>query len=164
MWKYFLALLLVLPAAGLLAQSSPLSLAEKMQRGVVMDFAAFKAMSDGNTITYNNGTDDVYREYYRPGTNRIVIEWTEARDPSQMVCDLGTWYVQEELICFDWQASGEVCALWVDYNGEYISAIATDDGQMTGNLEVISNITTTPLFCEVGMVELFSPIPEMPAG
>lgn len=140
------------------------SMAEKLQQGVVMDFAAFKALTDGNTITYNNGTDDVYREYYRPGTNRIVIEWTEVTDPSQLVCDIGTWYEDNGLICFDWQTSGSVCALWVDFNGEYISAIESADGTMDENLEVISTITTDPLFCEVGMVQLETELPEVPAG
>ncbi|MBL4805852.1 MAG: hypothetical protein JKY31_01025 [Rhodobacteraceae bacterium] len=146
------------------AQSTGLSLADKMQLGTVMDETAFEVLTDGLTITYNNGSDDVYREYYRKGTRRIVIEWTEATDPSQLVCDVGTWYPQGDLICFDWVASGSVCALWVDYNGEYISAIEDDTGNMTGNLEVISTITKNPLYCEVGMVQLQTDIPLSSGG
>jgi len=146
----------VLSFASANAQDAGLSLAEKMRLGTVMDTAAFKAMTDGNTITYNNGTQDVYQEYYRPGSNRIVIEWANPADPNQTACDVGTWSEKQGLICFDWQTSGEVCALWVDYNGEYISAIRGLNGEMNGNLEVISNITTAPLYCEIGMVELQS--------
>ncbi len=146
------------------AQSSDLPLMEKLRAGTVMDVDAFRALTDGNTITYNNGTQDIYREYYRPNTNRIVIEWSRNRDPSQLICDTGTWYEDQGLICFDWQASNTVCALWVDYNGEYISAIEDINGQMTGNIEVISTITSTPLYCETGMVSLPDISPELPAG
>ena len=141
-------------AGAVNAQDLDLTLEEKLTRGTVMDAAAFKRLSDGNTIPYNNGGTDIYREYYRPGTNRIVIEWAESRDPDQLICDIGTWYEKDGLICFDWEASGKVCALWVDYEGEYISAVEGPDGALNENLEVISTITQTPLYCEVGMVNL----------
>ncbi len=160
MQRVIIAIFISLISSTAIAQT----LQEKLQRGTVMNAEAFKALTDGNTITYNNGTDDVYREYYRPGSNRIIIEWTEARDPSQLVCDLGRWYEENGLICFDWEASGAVCALWVDYQGEYISAVEGPEGQMDHNIEVISTITDTPLFCEVGMVELMADIPNSPAG
>ncbi len=164
MQKLLLAFFVLTITTPANAQDASLSLAEKLQLGTVMDAAAFKALTDGKTITYNNGVMDVYREYFRPGTNRIVIEWTEAVDPSQTVCDTGTWYVENDLICFNWSASGVVCALWVDYEGEYISAIAGVDGTLNRNLEIISNITTAPLSCEVGMVQLEMPILDAEAG
>ncbi|MCF6305493.1 MAG: hypothetical protein L3J33_08985 [Rhodobacteraceae bacterium] len=164
MQKLLFALFVLTFTTAANAQDATLSLAEKLRLGAIMDAAAFKALTDGNTITYNNGTEDVYREYYRPGTNRIVIEWTEAGDPSQTICDTGTWYEENGLICFDWSASGSVCALWVDYEGEYISAISGLDGMLDQNLEVISTITTTPLYCEVGMVQLQMPVLNAESG
>jgi len=164
MQKLLLALFVLTISIPASAQNTTLSLAEKLRLGAVMDAAAFKALTDGNTITYNNGIEDVYHEYYRPGTNRIVIEWTEARDPSQTLCDTGTWYEENGLICFDWSASGTVCALWVDYEGEYISAIPRIDGTLDRNIEIISDITTTPLYCEVGLVQLQLPIWNPEAG
>ncbi len=145
------ALPLMLFALPVAAQD--LTLAQKMERGVIMDEDAFRAMVDGNTITYNDGTIDKYSEYYRPGTNRIVIQWAESVDPGQQTCDVGTWYAQDNTICFDWFTTGLVCAVWVDYHGEYISEIVRD-GQRAGGLEVISTITQQPLYCEVGMVSL----------
>lgn len=164
MQKLLLAFFMLAVTSPVVAQNTTMSLAEKLRLGTVMDAAAFKALTDGNTITYNNGVEDIYREYYRPGTNRIVIEWTEARDPSQTICDTGTWYEENGLICFEWSASGSVCALWVDYEGEYISAVSGLDGMLDRNLEVISTITTTPLYCEVGMVQLQMPVLDAEAG
>lgn len=145
------------------ATAQDLSLSEKLRRGTVMDADAFRTMVDGNTITYSDGQDGQYREYYRPGTDRIVIEWIPDAENAELVCDIGTWYAQDSLICFDWFASGEVCAIWVDYQGEYISEIV-ENGQMMGSVEVISDITRTPLYCEVGMVQLLTPPDLTPAG
>ena len=154
-------LALTLAATSALAQDPSSTLAKKMRLGTVMDEDAFRAMSDGNTITYNNQGDDLYREYYRPGTNRIVIEWTTPSEDGLINCDLGTWYPEGDTICFDWNRTGSICALWVDYEGEYISELVVD-GERRGNIEVISSITSTPLYCEVGMVSLSAPL--TPAG
>lgn len=153
--------MLGLIATPVFAQDNTDTLAKKMRLGDIMDEAAFRDMTDGNTITYNNQGDDLYREYYRPGTNRIVIEWTTPTEDGLINCDLGTWYPEGNTICFEWNRSGKVCALWVDYEGEYISELV-ENGERRGNIEVISSITSTPLYCEVGMVSLAAPI--LPAG
>ena len=150
--------LLALPA---LAQDSAATLAKKMLLGSPMGESEFRAMTDGNTITYNNQGDDLYREYYRPGTNRVVIEWTTPSDNGQINCDLGIWRVEDENICFDWNRTGTVCSAWVEYEGEYISELVID-GQRGGNIESISDISTTALYCEVGLVSLSAPL--APAG
>lgn len=153
-----LASLAALPAA---AQDSAATLAKKMLLGTPMGEAEFRAMTDGNTITYNNQGEDLYREYYRPGTNRIVIEWTTPNEDGTKNCDIGSWHAEDNVICFDWTRTGRVCSAWVNYNGEYISELVID-GERRGNIEPITAITQTPLFCEVGMVSL-SPLAS-PAG
>jgi len=153
-----IACLLTTPA---LAQDSTATLAKKILLGTPMGEAEFRAMTEGNTITYNNQGDDLYREYYRPGTNRVVIEWTTPSADGQINCDLGTWYMRGESICFDWARSGEVCSYWVNFEGQYISELVVD-GERRGNLEVITNISPTPLYCEVGLVSL--PAITAPAG
>ena len=155
------ALALALIATPAFAQDSAATLAKKMLQGTPMGEAEFRAMTDGNTITYNNQGDDLYREYYRPGTNRIVIEWTTPREDGQINCDLGTWRAEGNAICFDWARTGEVCSAWVNYQGEFISELVID-GERRGNIEAISEITQTPLYCEVGMVSLIGPL--SPAG
>lgn len=154
-----LIILFSLLASPLLAQDSASTLTKKMQLGTIMTGDDFRAMAEGNTITYNNQGDDLYREYYRPGTNRVVIEWTTPSADGQINCDLGTWYAEGDSICFEWNRTGLVCALWVDYEGQYISELVRD-GERLGNIEVISDISPTPLYCEVGMVSLpFTPTP-----
>ncbi len=154
----FIAILLAAPA---LAQNNTTPLSEKMRLGAPMGEAEFRAMTDGNTITYNNQGADLYREYYRPGTNRVVIEWTTPSKDGQINCDIGTWRAEGDTICFDWQRTGSVCSAWVTYQGEFISELVID-GKRKGNIEPISNITSTPLYCEVGMVSLSRPL--APAG
>ncbi len=156
-----LALALTLLGAPALAQDSAATLAKKMLLGTPMGEAEFRAMTDGNTITYNNQGQDLYREYYRPGTNRIVIEWTTPNEDGTINCDIGSWRAEEDVICFDWSRTGTVCAAWVDFQGEYISELVID-GERRGNIEKISEITQTPLYCEVGLVSLAAPI--TPAG
>lgn len=148
-----LALTLALAATPAFAQDSAATLAKKMLQGTPMGEAEFRTMTNGNTITYNNQGDDLYREYYRPGTNRVVIEWTTPSDDGQINCDLGSWRADGNNICFDWARSGTVCSAWVNYRGEFIAELVID-GERRGNIEAISNITQTPLFCEVGMVAL----------
>jgi len=159
MIRILIALVLATTAAH--AQDSESTLLKKMRMGTIMTEDSFRAMAEGNTITYNNAGDDIYREYYRPGTNRIVIEWTTPSDDGQVNCDLGTWRAEGNTICFDWNRTGTICALWVDYQGEYISELVVD-GERRGNVEVISEITQTPLYCEVGLVSL--PASPAPAG
>ncbi|HIP22546.1 MAG TPA: hypothetical protein EYG79_02950 [Rhodobacteraceae bacterium] len=156
-----IALMASLLAAPAFAQDSAATLAKKILLGTPMGEAEFRAMTDGNTITYNNQGDDLYREYYRPGTNRVVIEWTTPSADGQINCDIGSWRAEDGNICFDWSRSGSVCSAWVDYQGEYISELVID-GERRGNIEPISEITATPLYCEVGMVSLSAPI--SPAG
>jgi len=152
---------LMLTASPALAQDSAATLAKKMRLGTPMGEAEFRAMAEGNTITYNNQGDDIYREYYRPNTNRVVVEWTTPNSDGTVNCDLGTWRAEGDTICFDWNRTGTVCSAWVNFQGEYISELMVD-GQRRGNIEAISEITTTPLYCEVGMVSL--PVPTAPAG
>ena len=152
------AALLATPA---LAQDSAATLAKKMLLGTPMGEAEFRAMTSGNTITYNNQGDDLYREYYRPGTNRIVIEWTTPNSDGTINCDVGTWHEEGGNICFEWARTGSVCSAWVEFQGEYISELVID-GERRGNIEPISDITAEPLFCEVGMVSLAAPL--TPAG
>ncbi|MCF6272031.1 MAG: hypothetical protein L3J37_02410 [Rhodobacteraceae bacterium] len=157
MIRFILALgLLASPA---IAQDSAETLAKKMRTGTPMTAADFRAMAEGNTITYNNRGDDIYREYYRPDTNRVVIEWTTPSADGQINCDVGTWRAEEEMICFDWTRSGSVCSVWVDFQGEYISELVVD-GQRRGNIEVISDISQTPLYCELGLVTIM-PVPDI---
>ena len=156
-----IALALAVMATPALAQDSAATLAKKMLQGTPMGEAEFRALTDGNTITYNNQGDDLYREYYRPGTNRIVIEWTTPSEDGQINCDLGSWRAEGNTICFDWARTGTVCSAWVNFQGEYISELVID-GERRGNIEAISEITQTPLFCEVGMVSL--PTLRAPAG
>lgn len=153
-----IATILATPA---LAQDSAATLAKKILLGTPMGEAEFRAMTEGNTITYNSQGVDLYREYYRPGTNRVVIEWTTPSADGQINCDIGTWRAEEGNICFDWTRTGTVCSAWVEYQGEYISELVVD-GERRGNIEPISEITDTPLYCEVGMVSLAAPI--TPAG
>ncbi len=156
-----MTLALALLATPAFSQDNAATLAKKMRLGTVMTEDSFRAMAEGNTITYNNEGDDLYREYYRPNTNRVVIEWTTPSEDGQINCDLGSWRAEGSAICFDWSRSGTVCAVWVNYDGEYISELVVD-GERLGNIEVISNISQTPLYCEVGMVSLSAPI--APAG
>jgi hypothetical protein len=156
-----LALIAALFATPALAQDSAATLAKKMRLGTPMGEAEFRAMTDGNTITYNNQGQDLYREYYRPGTNRIVIEWTTPNSDGTVNCDIGTWRAEGDTICFDWQRTGTVCSAWVNYHGEYISELVID-GQRRGNIEPITKITREPLYCELGMVSLMAPV--SPAG
>jgi len=156
-----IALAFSLLASPAFAQDSQADLAKKMRLGQIMSEADFRAMTEGNTITYNNQGDDLYREYYRPGTNRVVIEWTTPSEDGQINCDLGTWYVENDNICFAWNRSGTVCSIWADFEGQYISELV-ENGERLGNLEVITEITQTPLYCEVGMVSL--PLSDAPAG
>lgn len=151
MLRIFVALSLL--ASPALAQDSAATLAKKMRLGTPMGEAEFRAMAEGNTITYNNQGDDIYREYYRPNTNRVVIEWTRINENGIVDCDLGTWYAEGDNICFEWSRTGTVCSAWVDFEGEIISELVVD-GQRRGNIEAISSITPTPLYCEVGMVAL----------
>jgi len=155
------AILFSLVAAPLAAQDSAATLAKKMQLGTPLTGDDFRAMTEGNTITYNNQGDDLYREYYRPGTDRVVIEWTTPSADGLINCDLGTWYVENESICFDWNRTGKVCSAWVEYEGQYISELVRD-GVRLGNIEVITDISPTPLYCEVGLVSL--PQSFAPAG
>ena len=140
-------------AVPAVAQDSAATLAKKILLGTPMGETEFRAMTDGNTITYNNAGDDLYREYYRPGTNRVVIEWTTPSEDGQINCDIGSWRAEGESICFDWSRTGTVCSAWVEFEGEYISELVID-GERRGNIEPISEITSTPLYCEVGMVSL----------
>ena len=156
-----LALVAVMLAMPVLAQDSAATLAKKMLLGTPMGEAEFRAMTEGNTITYNNQGEDLYREYYRPGTNRVVIEWTTPSADGQINCDIGTWSAEDDVICFDWARTGKVCSAWVEFQGEYISELVID-GERRGNIEPISNISPTPLYCEVGMVSLSAPL--LPAG
>jgi len=156
-----LAIFAALFASPSLAQDSDATLAKKMLLGTPLGEAEFRAMSEGNTITYNNQGDDLYREYYRPGTNRVVIEWTTPSADGQINCDIGTWSAQGDSICFDWFRSGSVCSAWVEYEGQFISELVIE-GERRGNIESITEITSTPLYCEVGMVSLSAPI--SPAG
>jgi len=156
-----IALMASLLAAPALAQDSAATLAKKMLLGTPMGEAEFRAMAEGNTITYNSQGEDLYREYYRPGTNRVVIEWTTPSADGQINCDIGTWRAEGENICFEWSRTGTVCSAWVDYHGEIISELVVD-GERRGNIEPISEITQTPLYCEVGMVSLSAPL--APAG
>ncbi len=156
-----IAIIAALFAAPALAQDSAATLAKKLLLGTPMGEAEFRAMTEGNTITYNNQGDDLYREYYRPGTNRVVIEWTTPSADGQINCDIGTWQAEGDFICFDWARTGKVCSAWVEFQGEYISELVVD-GERRGNIEPISAITQTPLYCEVGMVSLSAP--HAPAG
>jgi len=156
-----IALIASLLAAPALAQDSAATLAKKILLGTPMGEAEFRAMTNGNTITYNSQGDDLYREYYRPGTNRVVIEWTTPSADGQINCDIGSWRSEGPNICFDWSRTGTVCSAWVEYQGQYISELVVD-GKRRGSIEPISEITNTPLYCEVGMVSL-GPLPG-PAG
>lgn len=156
-----MALALGLIAAPVAAQNTLVPPEIKMLMGTPLGEAEFRAMTDGNTITYNNQGDDLYREYYRPGTNRVIIEWITPSEDGQINCDYGTWRAEADAICFDWNRAGPVCSAWVEYKGEYISELVID-GERRGNIESISEITTTPLYCEVGLVSL--PAPLAPAG
>ena len=156
-----IALIACLLTTPVLAQDSTATLAKKILLGTPMGEAEFRAMTEGNTITYNNQGEDMYREYYRPGTNRVVIEWLTPSADGQINCDIGTWRAEGPNICFDWSRTGSVCSAWVEYQGEYISELVVD-GERRGNIEPITEITSTPLYCEVGMVSLQAPLP--PAG
>ncbi len=148
-----IAVIAALLAAPALAQDSAATLAKKMRLGTPMGAAEFRAVTEGNTITYNSQGEDLYREYYRPGTNRVVIEWITPNADGQINCDLGTWYEDDGNICFDWPRTGTVCSAWVNYEGEIISELVVD-GERRGNIEPITSVVAEPLYCEVGLVSL----------
>jgi hypothetical protein len=86
-----LTLALALPAA---AETAP------------MDAAAFEAYTRGKTLSYAAGGRAYGIEQYLP--DRGVIWWSDAN-----TCLRGTWYQQDEQICFRYEDEPGDPACWV---------------------------------------------------
>ena len=99
-------------------------------------------------MTYSNGFQDVYVEYYPPGTNAVILRYVGAPENE---CQTGIWRPEGELICFDWDNGGSVCSGWVEHDGVIISQLF-EDGLPLGGFEPISQFSETPISCTLGMV------------
>ncbi|MEX0970614.1 MAG: hypothetical protein WD046_09250 [Paracoccaceae bacterium] len=140
------ALILFAPISAL-AQSQDIW-ADRYEKGIPIDPEAFGAMTEGRAMTYSDGYQDVYIEYYPPGTNAVILRYVGAPNDE---CQTGIWRPDGDLICFDWDIGATVCSGWARHDGVVISQLF-EDGNPLGGFEPISQFSETPISCTVGMV------------
>jgi hypothetical protein len=145
------AIMLALPA--LAAAQSQDVWADRYEKGIPILPEVFGALTEGRTLTYSDGYQDVYREYYPPGTNAVILRFIGAAENE---CQTGIWRTEGNLICFDWDGSSTVCSGWVEHDGVVISQLF-EDGMPLGGFEPISNFSDTPITCMLGMVSYEAP-------
>lgn len=142
----FIAALLTSPFSAF-AQSQEVW-ADRYAKGIPITPDIFAALTEGRRMTYSDGYQDVYYEYYPPGTNTVILRYVGAPDNE---CDTGIWRAEGDLICFDWDSGSTVCSGWVEHEGTVISQLFAD-GQPLGGFEPISEFAETPMTCMLGMV------------
>ena len=145
MIKPMITALALLAPLGLQAQSQEIW-ADRYDKGIPIGPEAFGAMTEGRAMTYSNGFQDVYVEYYPPGTNAVILRYVGAPENE---CQTGIWRPEGELICFDWDNGGSVCSGWVEHDGVIISQLFEDGLPLGGP---ISQFSETPISCTLGMV------------
>lgn len=148
MMKPILTAALLLIPCGALAQSQEI-LAERFAQGIPISPDAFADLTEGKTITYSDGTQDQYQEYYPPGSHSVILRYLGETDPD--ACITGKWRADGPHICFDWTGGQTVCSGWAQYDGVVISMLV-ENGEPSGGYEPISHFSSVPLTCDLGMV------------
>lgn len=136
MRPYLLAVLAIAAALPAAAQS----LAEKVAAATDIPFAEWRDLALGRTLTYRIGGELWALERYEPASNRVALQFGDGR------CITGTWSYSAPLYCFAWIEEGTACFRHVRYQDE-ILIIGTLDGQETGAVQSMTQVSDTPLAC-----------------
>lgn len=97
-------------------------------------------LTAGKTVTYRIDGQFWALERYVAGTNRVMIQFSDSS------CLEGTWEYVEPLYCFHWIGEGTSCFRHVRM-GEEILVLETERGVETGDVQVMTGVSDTPLAC-----------------
>lgn len=139
---------LTLAAALLLAAVLPPALSAAAQDQSASGIAGAKnipveewrSMASGRTLTYKINGEFWAMEHYTPGSNQVTLQ---INDGSRLQ---GTWDYHAPLYCFHWDGQGTACFRHARL-GDKILIIETQDGQDTPMLQLMTNVSDTPLAC-----------------
>lgn len=98
------------------------------------------AMSAGRTLTYRIDGQFWAMERYHPSTNRLTIQFSDS------TCMDGTWEFEAPFYCFNWIGEGRSCFRHVRVGNE-ILVLETEQGVETGDVQIMSGVSDTPLSC-----------------
>ncbi len=132
--------LTLLPLLAALALPLAARAADSIADAVNIPPEEWEAMASGRTLTYKINGQFWALEHYYPGTNRVTLQINDGS------CLQGTWDYDAPRYCFHWDGQGTACFRHARLGNETL-IIETQDGADTPMIQMMTNVTDTPLVC-----------------
>ncbi len=142
--KALAVILALLPVAA-----SAQSLAERLASAPEISFSEWRDLTAGKTVVYQiDGETYGFERYTAPG--KVSIRLTDG------TCIDGTWYMDQNSFCFDWQDGPLNCFHHKRLDSE-IYVIGLDNGVETADIQKVSRIANIPLACGPALLSAYQP-------
>ena len=125
------------------------SLRERLTNAPEISFADWKDMTAGKTVVYEIDGETFGYETYRGGGN-VTIRLDDGS------CIDGTWFMQQNQFCFNWQDGPLNCFHHKRLDGT-IYVIGLDGGVETDDIQRVSRIARIPLACGPALLSSLAP-------
>jgi len=136
--------------AGFATHSLAQTLQERLFTAPEISFQEWQEMTAGRTVVYEiDGTTFAF-EAYRQNSNRIDIRLDGGG------CVSGTWFMDENAFCFDWQDGPLNCFNHKRLDDD-IYVIGLENGVETADIQKVSRIAAIPVQCGPALLSLLEP-------
>lgn len=108
--------------------------------------AEWRSFAPGKTLTYTIGGQFWAYEQYHPSIDSDLV-WIELADGT---CMSGRWAHENGEYCFYWEANPPACFRHARKGGQ-ILVIPVENGAQSGDIQIMSGVSETPLKCSFGL-------------
>lgn len=114
--------------------------ATAQDRGTPIEPDDWREIAAGRTLTYTVNGEFFALERYPNSGDAVSIQMSDGR------CMAGHWTYQDQNYCFFWEGHEPVCFLH-ERQGDEILVTQVVDGELTGAVQIMANISDAPLQC-----------------